>query len=395
MSISDSVRESMASSSWIRRMFEIGLEMKRKVGADNVFDLTLGNPTMEPPPEFEAELKRLIQNPMPGMHRYMENAGYPETRDAVARQLSIEMGVAFTADNVMMSTGAAAALNCILKTVLNRDEEVIVFAPFFAEYTHYINNHNGRIRLLPTDEQFQPDLNKLEASITKQTKAVLINSPNNPTGAVYNERIIRDLAGILLRKEKQLGSEIYLISDEPYRKIVYDGIAVPSVFRHYRRTLIANSYSKDLALPGERIGYIAIHPECPHHKDLMDGFVYCNRALGFVNAPAIMQFAIRKVQGITVPINEYQRKRDLLYSNLIDMGYSCVKPGGAFYLFPKSPTPDEFLFIEELKKHNVLVVPGTGFGTPGFFRVSYCMEDKTIQGSLNGFRETARVFGLC
>jgi len=395
MPISDNVRESMASSSWIRRMFEIGLDLKKKVGNDNVFDLTLGNPTMEPPPEFEAELKRIVQNPWPGMHRYMENAGYAETRSAVAKQLSLEMGVTFSFENIMISTGAAAALNCILKTILNRDEEVIVFSPFFAEYTHYVNNHGGRIRKVETDNQFLPDLYKFVTAITQRTKAVLINSPNNPTGVVYDEKIIYELTEILKRKEKQLNSEIYLISDEPYRKIIYDDTIVPSVFQHYRRTVIANSYSKDLALPGERIGYIAIHPDCPDHRELMDGFIYCNRALGFVNAPAIMQFAIRNVQGITVPISHYRQKRDLLYSSLIDMGYSCIKPGGAFYLFPKSPTPDEFIFVEELKKHNVIVVPGTGFGTPGYFRASYCMEDRTIQGSLNGFREVARMYGLC
>jgi len=385
----------MSSSSWIRRMFEVGLELKKKVGVDNVFDLTLGNPTMEPPPEFEAELKRLVQNPTPGMHRYMENAGYPETRSAVAQQLSLDMGVKFSQNDIMMSTGAAAALNCILKTILNKGEEVIIFAPFFAEYTHYVNNHNGSVKILPTNEHFIPDLNKLEAAITKQTKAVLINSPNNPSGAVYDAQTIHDLAQVLEKKEKQLSTEIYLISDEPYRKIVYDDTIVPSVFQHYRRTVIANSYSKDLALPGERIGYIAVHPECPHHKDLMDGFVYCNRTLGFVNAPAIMQFVIRKVQGITVSIAEYQRKRDFLYSNLAAMGYSLVKPKGAFYMFPQSPTANEFEFIEELQKYNVLVVPGTGFGTPGYFRASYCMEDKTLQGSLNGFKKVAEKFHLC
>jgi len=394
MPISDKVRTRMQEGSWIRRMFEEGAELKKRYGEDKVFDLSLGNPVMEPPPEFHRELKRLVENPVPGMHRYMENAGYLETRAAVANQLSLETGLRFAPDHIVMTCGAAGGLNVVLKTLLNTGEEVVLFAPYFVEFANYIDNHGGVAKVLPTDENFIPRLDVLEKAINPKTKAVLLNSPNNPTGVVYSEEFVRQVGELLRRKEAQLNTTVYLISDEAYRKLIYDGLKYPQVFHHHRNTIAVASHSKDLSLAGERIGYIALHPECQDRDDLIAGFIFSNRILGFVNAPALMQHAVRKLQNVTVPIAEYQKKRDFLYSNLTALGYSVVRPQGAFYMFPKSPVDDEIIFVTELREHNVLVVPGRGFGTPGYFRISYCVEDKVLEGAMKGFAEMAKKYRL-
>lgn len=395
MSVSDNVRARMAEGSWVRRMFEEGISLKKRVGEENVFDLSLGNPVMEPPPEFKKELSRVVNNPTPGMHRYMENAGYLETRTAVATQLSRETGIEFKAGDIVMTCGAAGGLNVVLKTILNPGDEVIVFAPYFMEFSNYIDNHGGITRVVPTDEHFLPKLDALSAAINAKTKGVIINSPNNPTGVVYGEKLVHELGELLREKEARHGIEIFLMSDEAYRKIVYDGLKYVPVFHHYRNSIAITSHSKDLALPGERIGYIAIHPECSHKQELVNGFVFCNRILGFVNAPALMQRVVRNLQDVTVSIAEYQRKRDFLYKNLFELGYSVLKPQGAFYMFPKSPIEDDVAFVDELRQSNVLVVPGRGFGTPGYFRISYCVDDRTIEGSLAGFKKAAQKFNLC
>jgi aspartate aminotransferase len=394
MSISDKVRTGMAQGSWIRRMFEEGASLKKQFGEANVFDLSLGNPVMEPPAEFRRELKRLAENPLPGMHRYMENAGYAETRAAVALQLATETGLNFTANDIVMTCGAAGALNVVLKALLNPGDEAVIFAPFFVEYLNYVDNHGGISKIVPTDELFLPRLDALEATITAKTKAVIINSPNNPTGVVYSEGYLRQLGQVLHKKEAKFGTRIFLISDEAYRKIIYDGLTYPPVWSHHRRSIVVTSHSKDLALPGERIGYIAVHPDCTDKQVLIDGFIYCNRILGFVNAPALMQNVVRQLQAVTVSVAEYQRKRDFLYERLNAMGYSMVKPQGAFYMFPKSPLEDDVAFVRELQQFRVLTVPGQGFGTPGHFRISYCVDDHTIEGSLDGFRQVAKKFKL-
>ena len=394
MPISDKIRESMASASWIRKMFEEGADLKQRYGKENVFDLSLGNPVVEPPPEFDRELRKLAENPLPGMHRYMENAGYPETRAAVAAQLSLETGIKFTMNEIIMTCGSAAALSVVLKTILNQGDEVIIFAPYFAEFVHYINFHSGVARVMPTDEQFIPKLDALEAAIGAKTKAVLINSPNNPTGAVYSEDLIRRLGELLRKKEAQYGIQIFLISDEAYRKIIYDGLKYPMVWHHYPQSIIVTSHSKDLSLPGERIGYIAVHPDCSQREELMEGLIYCNRVLGFVNAPALMQHIVRHLQQVTISMVEYQKKRDFLYDHLIKIGYSLVKPQGAFYMFPKSPLEDDVAFVRELQQWKVLTVPGRGFGSPGYFRISYCVDDRTLEGSLTGFKKAAQKFNL-
>jgi len=384
----------MASGSWIRRMFEEGAILKNQYGEENIFDLSLGNPIMEPPAEFFRELKEIAEHPTPGMHRYMSNAGYAETRATVAEQLALETGIKFTGNDVIMTHGAAGALNVVLKTILNHGDELIIFAPYFAEYVHYVDNHYGVSRILPTDEQFAPRVDELEQAINERTRAVLINSPNNPSGAVYSEERLRAIGDVLRKKEAELGTHILLISDEAYRKLIYDGLEYPFPVHHHQNSIITTSHSKDLALPGERIGYIAVHPECHGQEELVNGFIHVNRTLGFVNASALMQHIVRHLQGVTVSIAEYQRKRDFLYDNLSAMGYSMVKPQGAFYLFPKSPIEDDVEFVRELQKLKVLTVPGRGFGTPGYFRIAYCVEDAVLEGSLNGLREAARKFGV-
>lgn len=395
MSIADNVAKRMAAGSWIRRMFEEGTVLKKQYGEENVFDLSIGNPIMEPPPEFYTELKQFVERAKPGRHRYMENAGYAETRAAVAARLTSETGIRLTTNDIVMTCGAAGGLNVVLKTILNPGDEVIVFAPYFMEFDNYIDNHGGITKILPTDEQFIPRLDILESAITDKTKGVIINSPNNPTGVVYSEDFMRKLGKLLREKEAWFKTQIFLISDEAYRKIIYDGLVCPPVFHHYHNSIVVSSHSKDLALPGERIGYIAVHPECGQREELVNGFVFCNRILGFVNAPALMQHLVRNLQDVTVSVAEYQRKRDFLYNHLVQMGYSLVKPQGAFYMFPKSPIADDIAFVNELRQWNVLVVPGSGFGAPGYFRISYCVDDRTLEGSLAGFKKVAQKFSLC
>lgn len=384
----------MSEGSWIRRMFEEGATLKQRYGEENIFDLSLGNPIMEPPAEFHRELRRLVEHPLTGMHRYMSNAGYAETRAAVAEQLSLETGIKFTLNEIVMTCGAAGALNVVLKTILNPGDEVIIFAPYFAEYVHYIDNHYGVARILPTDEQFAPRLDVLEGAINEKTRAVIINSPNNPSGTVYSKERLHGLGELLHKKETQYGTQILLVSDEAYRKIIYDGLKYPFPLHYHTQSLIVTSHSKDLALPGERIGYIAIHPECHQREELVNGFIHCNRTLGFVNASALMQHIVRCLQSVTVSVTEYQQKRDFLYGHLTQMGYSLVKPQGAFYIFPKSPLEDDVAFVRKLQELKVLTVPGRGFGTPGYFRIAYCVEDEVLEGSLAGFREAAQKFGL-
>ena len=386
MPVSERVRRFMKQGSWIRRMFEEGMVLKQRHGAENVFDLSLGNPVTEPPPEFFEELRRIANNPTPGMHRYMPNAGYVETRGAVAEQLGRETGLAFTADEVLMTCGAGGALNVVLKSLLDPGDEVVIFAPYFVEYMFYADNHGGSCRSVPPDDRYYPDLAAFEAAITSRTRVVLVSSPNNPTGVVYDSGLLSRLAEIIAAKERHLGIEVFLVSDEPYRKILFDGLTYPHIFHHHVRSIVATSHSKDLALPGERIGYVAVHPDYDGRAELMDALNFCNRTLGFVNAPALMQHIVRSLQSVTIDVSDYQAKRDFLYDGLTAMGYETVRPQGAFYMFPRSPIEDDAAFVEELKRHLVLVVPGRGFGLGGHFRISYCVDDRTLEGSMDGFR---------
>ena len=367
-------------------MFEEGIALKQQYGESNVFDLSLGNPEMEPPPRFADELRAIANDPAPGIHRYMPNAGYPETRAAVAEQLASETGLGFTAAEIVMTVGAGGALNVVLKTLLDPGDEVVIFAPYFVEYMFYADNHGGVCRVVPSDEGFLPDMAEFEAAIGPKTRVVLVSSPGNPTGVLYSADVLAGMGEIIAAKEKELDREIFLVSDEPYRKILFDGAKYPQVFHNHVRSIVATSHSKDLALPGERIGFIAVNPDYDDKGELMDGLTFCNRTLGFVNAPAMMQRIVAKLQDVTVDVGEYQRKRDYLYGELTAIGYSVVKPQGAFYMFPNSPIEDDAEFVAELQEHRVLVVPGRGFGVPGHFRISYCVVDQTLEGAIPGFK---------
>lgn len=394
MPISNRVKTGLERGSWIRKMFEEGDRLKAKLGADNVYDFSLGNPFGEPPPEFLNELKNLVNNPTPGMHRYMPNAGFVETREAIAKVLAEDSGMDFKWNNIVMTCGAGGGLNVVLKTLIDPGDEVIVLTPFFVEYRFYIDNHGGVCREVPTDKKFDIDLERLNQAITSKTRAIIINSPNNPTGVVYSLKSLEGLAGLLRKKEKELGTVVYVVSDEPYKKLVYDGIYPPNVFKLIDNSIAVTSHSKDISIPGERIGYIAVNPIAADLQDLMNGLTFCNRIIGFVNAPALMQRVVARLQKVCVNVNDYQEKRDLFYNSLTEMGYQMVKPQGAFYLFPKSPIEDDVAFVREAQKKNILIVPGSGFGTPGYFRIAYCVEKKAIENSLPGFRELAKEYGI-
>jgi aspartate aminotransferase len=381
-------------SSWIRKMFEEGARMKAELGEDRVFDFSLGNPSEEPPPEFRQEILKLMEGEVSGIHRYMSNAGFEDVRGEIAKALSQDSGLPLTADHIIMTVGASGAMNVILKALLDPGEEVIVFSPYFVEYRFYIDNYNGVPVEVPTDDRFNIDLAATEKAITKKTKALIVNSPNNPTGVIYSPETLAGLAELLKQKERQFGTDIYLIYDEPYRKLVYDGIEPPYVFQYVDNAIAATSHSKDLALAGERIGYITVGPKAAHLDDLFRSMVFCNRTLGFVNAPALMQKAVAKLQQVSVDIASYQKRRDLLCDQLSRMGYEMIKPQGAFYLFPKSPDSDDISFIKEAQKRHILMAPGSGFGRPGYFRLAYSVSLKVIENALPAFEQLAKHYGL-
>lgn len=386
MAVSNKIKKFMEQGSWIRRMFEDGIALKQQYGEENVYDLSLGNPIMEPPQEFFDELRRIVNDPTPGLHRYMPNGGYPQTRAAVAKELEKETSLPFTSDEILMTVGAGGALNVVMRAILDPGDEVVIFAPYFVEYFFYADNHAASCKVVPADEEFLPDLDALSGVIGPKTRIVLTSSPNNPTGALYSRRLLAQVGEVIRRKEAELGTEIFLVSDEPYRKILFDGLEYPHVFEHHVRSIAATSHSKDLALPGERIGFIAVNPEYADRDELMDGLTFCTRTLGFVNAPALMQHVVKNLQAVTINVSAYQSKRDFLYEALTDIGYEIVKPQGAFYMFPRSPIADDAAFTEILRDQRVLVVPGRGFGCSGHFRISYCVSDSTLEGSLSGFR---------
>jgi aspartate aminotransferase len=391
MGISRQIKESIESSSWIRKMFEEGVRLRKQHGAKNVFDFSLGNPDLEPPADFTRLLRKLVDENAAGGHGYMPNAGYPETREAVARYLSGEHQVAMSMNEVVMTCGAGGALNVVLKTLLDPGDEVIIIVPYFVEYLFYVGNHGGRSVPVRSRKDFSLDLAAIEAAISSRTKCLILNSPHNPTGRVYDQESVGGLGELLARKSEEMGSAIYLVSDEPYAKIVYDGKKVPGVFKAYRQSIICSSYSKELSIPGERIGFAAVHPQADPLKDLTEGLVFCNRTLGFVNAPALMQRVIRHLQGVSVDVEAYQRRRDLLCDSLASFGYRFVKPEGAFYLFPETPV-DDVEFVRALQGKNILTVPGRGFGAPGFFRIAYCVGEDVIERSLEGFRKVAEQY---
>ena len=392
MAISQKIREKMEKGSFIRKMFEEGDKLKAKHGQENVFDFSLGNPNLDPPERVNRRLIEILNQPIPALHGYMSNAGYPETRRAVADFLSREHDLSFSEQDVVMTCGAAGALNAVLKALMEPGEEIIVLAPYFVEYLFYTDNVQGVPVVVPTRPDFSLDVKAIEQALTPKTKAVLINSPNNPTGKVYDEKSLRQLGDLLNRIYKEQGQVIYLLGDEPYRKIVYDQIQVPSIFQACRQSISVTSYSKDLSLPGERIGYLAVHPQIPEKEELLAACAFTNRILGFVNAPALMQRLLPEVQGLTVDVEIYKKKRDIFYRGLSQIGYQLTKPEGAFYLFPRSPIPDDVAFVQALQEELILVVPGMGFGAPGYFRIAYCAPDSTIEKSLAGFEKVFKKF---
>lgn len=392
MTISKKIETIITRSSWIRKMFEEGARLKAIHGNDNVFDFSLGNPNLPPPAVFNDTLIGIVKDLAPGSHGYMPNAGYPFARKAMADVLSREHGRLVSENDVIMTCGAAGGLNVVFKTILNPGEEVLSPAPYFVEYNFYADNHGGELKTVRTNPDFTLDLAAMEAAITNKTRAVLINSPNNPTGQIYSAESLAALGRLLAEKTEAYGATIYLVSDEPYRKIVFDGAVVPSIWEAYADSIIVTSFSKDISLPGERIGYIAVGPEAVHKEALIGGMALANRILGFVNAPALMQRVVAAVQGATVEVAAYARKRDLLCRGLADAGYEFTKPLGAFYLFPKSPIADDVAFVQALQEERILVVPGSGFGGPGHFRIAFCVEDQTIINAIPGFKKVMAAF---
>ena len=377
----------MENSSWIRKMFEEGIRLKKEFGEENVFDLSLGNPVIEPPEEVRKALIESSQDESHGLHRYMPNAGLADVRAVIAESLSPECKVELSANDVVMVCGAAGGLNITLKTLLDPGDEVIIFAPYFVEYLFYTDNHGGKAVAVPTLDDFRLNFEALQNALNEKTKAVIINSPNNPTGVLYSRQELQELARVLKAHSDKLGKAVYLISDDPYKKITFDGVEAPNIMEFYQDSIYITSHSKDIALPGERIGFLAVHPQCDSAGLLMAGLIFCNRVLGFVNAPALIQRVVKQVQGVTVDVEQYRRKRDYLYNELTRIGYQVVKPQGAFYFFPKSPLEDEVEFVKKLADKKVLVVPGRGFGLPGYFRISYCLPDSVIEGSIAGFEK--------
>lgn len=394
MAISKKVKNALNGASWVRRMFEEGEELKRIYGEENVYDFSLGNPNLEPPESLKKALKELAEHPISGMHRYMPNNGYSETRKAIAEYLKEESDLPFTENHVVMTVGAAGGLNVVLKALLDEGDEVIVPSPYFMEFKFYIENSAGVLHIANTNEDFSLNLENIDWAIHQKTKAVLINTPNNPTGVVYDEESLKNLGRLLERKSREIGKTIYLITDEAYRRIVYDQIKLPIPFKYYPHTLRVTSHSKDLSLPGERIGYIAVHPGCEEIDEMMAAIVFANRTLGFVNAPALMQRLVASLQRNSVNIRDYEEKRDLFYYSLTSYGYQVVKPQGAFYLFPKAPIEDDVAFVKGLQSKRILTVPGRGFGKPGYFRIAYAVEKKIIERSLPGFKEIAEKYGI-
>jgi aspartate aminotransferase len=376
----------MEHASWIRRMFEIGARMKRERGEENVFDFTLGNPDGEPPEEVIAALRRAVERNPPRSHAYMPNAGFFPVREVIARQLSRQTGLAYTADHIFMTVGAAGAINVVLKSLLDPGDEVIILVPFFPEYQFYIENHAGRMVLVETDDNFQPNIDRIAAAITPRTKAIILNSPNNPTGAVYSTEFLRDLDAWI----SGLDHPVTVIVDEPYKALVFDGLALPVIPSLIRRTVVTYSWSKALAIPGERIGYLALSPRLEELEALRDACTFVNRILGFINAPAIWQWVIAEVADLQIDPHPYQEKRDLLWEGLTQFGYEVTKPRGTFYMFPKAPISDDLAFVRSLMDEGILAVPGSGFGRAGYFRLSLTIPRQTIERALPGFGRALR-----
>ncbi len=393
--IADKMKGMVANSSAIRAMFEEGNRLASLYGAENVYDFSLGNPNVPAPEAVKKAIVELVEGEDPiALHGYTNsNSGYPEVRQAVADSLNERFGTSFGERNIIMTVGAAGGLNVIFKTLLNPGDEVIAFAPYFGEYRSYTNNYDGvLVEISPDTETFQPRLQEFEQKITPKTKAVIVNTPNNPTGVVYSEATIQKMAAIMEAKQKEYGTDIYLISDEPYRELVYDGAEVPYLTKYYDNTIVGYSYSKSLSLPGERIGYLVIPDEVTDSEEVQSAANVATRILGFVNAPTLQQKVVAKCLNEKTDISFYNRNRKALYEGLKECGFTCIKPEGAFYLFVKSPIEDEKEFCAAAKKYNILMVPGSSFACPGYVRLAYCVAHETIVNSLPKFKELAKEY---
>lgn len=383
-------------SSVIRAMFEEGKKMAQKYGSENVFDFSLGNPNVPAPEAVNEAMIDIIKNTdSVTLHGYMSNAGHESVREAIAGSLNGKYGTSYGAGDIVMTVGAAGGLNVALKSILDPGDEVIAFAPYFGEYNNYVSNFDGKMVIITPDiKSFQPNLSEFEQKITDKTACVIVNSPNNPTGVIYSRETLEKMGDILEKKQKEFGTTIYLITDEPYRELAYDGATVPWVPNFYKNTIVGYSYSKSLSLPGERIGYLVIPPEADDHDDLVGAASVATRILGFVNAPSIMQLVIGKCLDASTDISYYDRNRNTLYEGLTKLGFTCQKPEGAFYLFMKSPMEDEKEFVNIAKKYNILMVPGSTFMCPGFVRIAYCVSYETVVNSLPKFEELSKELGL-
>ncbi len=386
MPVAEKIEKFIQKSSWIRAMFEAGAKLKAEKGAENVFDFSLGNPNLEPPEAFFEVMARLAADRTPGRHAYMPNAGFPPVRAAVARHLESVHGVPFSENEVIMTVGAGGALNIVLKAICDPGAEVVVPKPYFVEYDFYLDNHGGTVNRVPVRDDFGLDVDAIAGAINEKTCAVLINNPNNPTGAVYDRAQLNDLASALTEASERLGRAVYLISDEPYRDIVFDGAEVASLFAQYPHSIVATSFSKNLSLAGDRIGFAAVHPDIADKGPLVAGMTLANRILGFVNAPAVLQLAVAELLDQTADMGAYARKRDLICQVLEDAGFDFIKPKGAFYVFPKCPIEDDVAFVRAGQEENLLLVPGSGFMGPGHFRIAFCCSDETITGSAGAFK---------
>ena len=394
--ISEKMKPYVKNNSAIRMMFEEGNRLRAKYGADKVFDFSLGNPSVPAPDSVREAIIELVNTTDPTvLHGYMSNAGFEDVRQTIAESLNRRFDTKFSAKNLIMTVGAASGLNVILKTILNPGEEVIVFAPYFLEYGAYVRNYDGvLVEISPDTTTFQPNLAEFEQRITPKTRAVIVNTPHNPTGVVYSEETIKKLSAILEAKQKEFGTVIYLISDEPYRELAYDGVEVPYLTKYYNNTVVGYSYSKSLSLPGERIGYLVIPDEADGSEELISAATIANRTLGCVNAPSLIQKVVAKCVDAKTDLAAYDKNRQALYNGLKECGFKCIKPQGAFYLFVKSPVEDEKAFCEAGKKYNILMVPGSSFACPGYVRLAYCVSYETIVNSLPEFKKLAAEYGL-
>jgi len=393
--ISRQMQALAGKNSAIRAMFEEGNRLAALYGRENVYDFSLGNPNFPAPDKVREAALKLLQEETPvGLHGYMPNTGYPFVRKAVADSLNARFSTTFHADNILMTVGAAGGLNVILKTLLNEGDEVLTFAPYFLEYGNYVANYGGILKAVMTNEEtFLPDPEKLAAAVTPMTKAVIVNTPNNPTGVVYGEEVLRSISAVLESKQKEYGTSIYLISDEPYRELCYDGVDVPWLTKYYRNTIVGYSWSKSLSLPGERIGYLCIPSEIDEYELVFSAAGIANRVLGFVNAPSLFQRVVAECLDEQTDVSGYDRNRKLLYDGLSELGFECVKPQGAFYLWVKTPI-EEKEFVQAAKELRILLVPGSSFACPGYVRIAYCVAAETIERSMSAFKELAAKCGL-